>query len=43
MSPPAYDNKTGFSFEGALRESEKVGDTYWDYHLMSILRKEWKC
>jgi len=37
-----YDN-TGFSPEGTLRESAKVGDSYWNCHLMSVLRKEWKC
>jgi RimJ/RimL family protein N-acetyltransferase len=36
-------NKTGFSLEGTLRESAKVGDSYWNCHLMSILKKEWKC
>ncbi|MCP4608004.1 MAG: GNAT family N-acetyltransferase [Planctomycetes bacterium] len=36
-------SKTGFSLEGTLRESAKVGDSYWNCHLMSILRKEWKC
>lgn len=35
--------KAGFKLEGTLRESARVGDSYWDCHLMSILRKEWKC
>ena len=34
--------KTGFTMEGTLRESAKVEDTYWDCHIMSILRNEWK-
>ena len=36
-----YKN-AGFRLEGTLRESAKVGDSYWNCHLMSILRKEWK-
>jgi RimJ/RimL family protein N-acetyltransferase len=35
-------SKAGFILEGTLRESAKVGDAYWNCHLMSILRKEWK-
>ena len=35
--------KMGFSLEGTLRQSAKVGDSYWNCHLMSILQKEWKC
>jgi RimJ/RimL family protein N-acetyltransferase len=35
--------KAGFKLEGTLRESAKVGNSYWNCHLMSILRKEWKC
>jgi RimJ/RimL family protein N-acetyltransferase len=35
-----YKN-AGFVFEGTLRQSSKVGDSYWNCHLMSILRKEW--
>ena len=33
--------RTGFVLEGTLRQSAKVGDAYWNCHLMSILRKEW--
>jgi RimJ/RimL family protein N-acetyltransferase len=36
-----YKN-VGFKLEGTIRESAKVGDKYWNCHLMSILRKEWK-
>lgn len=32
--------KYGFSFEGILRESEKVGDRYIDIMYMSLLRRE---
>jgi RimJ/RimL family protein N-acetyltransferase len=35
-----YKN-AGFRLEGTLRESAKVGDSYWNCHLMSILRREW--
>lgn len=35
-----YENM-GFTLEGTLRESAKVGSCYWNCHLMSILRKEW--
>jgi hypothetical protein len=28
--------------EKTLRESAKVGDSYWNCHIMSILRREWK-
>jgi len=35
--------KAGFEHEGTLRESAKAGKSYWNCHLMSILRKEWKC
>ena len=35
--------KLGFSLEGTTRESAKAGDTYWNCHLMSILKKEWSC
>lgn len=34
--------KAGFKLEGTLRESAKVGDVYWNCHLMSLLRREWK-
>lgn len=33
--------RTGFVLEGTLRQSAKVGDSYWNCHLMSILRREW--
>jgi RimJ/RimL family protein N-acetyltransferase len=33
--------KVGFTLEGTLRESAKVGNSFWDCHIMSILRKEW--
>jgi RimJ/RimL family protein N-acetyltransferase len=33
--------RAGFIREGTLRESAKVGDSYWNCHLMSILQKEW--
>jgi len=33
--------KLGFTLEGTLRESAKVGDSYWNCDLMSILRNEW--
>lgn len=32
----------GFSMEGTMRESAKAGNTYWNCHLMSILKREWK-
>lgn len=35
--------QAGFIREGTLRESAKVGEAYWNCHLMSILRKEWLC
>jgi RimJ/RimL family protein N-acetyltransferase len=34
--------KMGFTLEGTLRESAKVGDSFWNCHMMSILRKEWQ-
>jgi RimJ/RimL family protein N-acetyltransferase len=34
--------KAGFILEGTLREHAKVGDQYWNCHMMSLLRKEWK-
>ena len=34
--------KIGFSLEGTMRESARVGNTYWNCHLMSILKREWK-
>ncbi|KAA0761792.1 GNAT family N-acetyltransferase [Bacillus sp. SH5-2] len=33
--------KIGFVKEGLLRESEKVGDTYWNLWEMSMLEYEW--
>ncbi len=33
--------RAGFVHEGTLRQSAKVGESYWNCHLMSILRKEW--
>ncbi len=35
--------KAGFVLEGTLRQVVKVGSSYWNYHVMSVLRKEWKC
>ncbi len=35
--------RAGFVLEGTLRQVVKVGNSYWNYHLMSVLRKEWKC
>jgi RimJ/RimL family protein N-acetyltransferase len=35
--------KAGFVLEGTLRQVVKVGNSYWNYYLMSVLRKEWKC
>ncbi len=32
----------GFKLEGTLRESYKVGDSFWNCHVMSILCKEWQ-
>ncbi len=34
--------KAGFVLEGTLREYANVGDKYWNCHMMSLLRKEWK-
>ena len=33
--------KTGFVKEGLLRESKKVGETYWNVWEMSMLEYEW--
>jgi RimJ/RimL family protein N-acetyltransferase len=33
--------KTGFCIEGTLRETSKVDTTYWNCHIMSILKREW--
>ncbi len=35
--------KAGFVLEGTLRQVVKVGNSYWNYLRMSVLRKEWKC
>ena len=32
----------GFKLEGTLRETSKVGNSFWNCHMMSILRKEWQ-
>ena len=32
----------GFKLEGTLRETSKVGDSFWNCNMMSILRKEWQ-
>jgi RimJ/RimL family protein N-acetyltransferase len=34
--------KAGFIYEGTTRESAKAGTEYWNCHIMSLLRKEWK-
>jgi len=34
--------KIGFTLEGTMRELAKVDDSYWNCHMMSILRKEWE-
>jgi len=34
--------KLGFILEGTLREYAKVGDKYWNCHMMSLLRRDWK-
>ena len=31
----------GFTHEGTLRDSARVGDERWSCHIMSILRSEW--
>ena len=35
--------KAGFVLEGTLRQVVKVGNSYWNYLRMSVLRKEWEC
>ena len=35
-----YKN-AGFVLEGTLRQSARVDGSYWDCHLMGILRQEW--
>jgi len=37
-----YYNNMGFKLEGTLRQTSKVGDSFWNCHMMSILRKEWQ-
>jgi len=45
-----YDNNTsinvykhlGFVFEGTMRENYYNEGKYWDSHIMSILKREWK-
>lgn len=34
--------KAGFIYEGTMRQSAKTGTEYWNCHIMSLLRKEWK-
>ena len=34
--------KVGFKLEGTLRQTSKVGNSFWDCCMMSILRKEWQ-
>jgi len=34
--------KLGFVLEGTLRQSVKVGDSFWNCLLMSVLQKEWQ-
>ncbi len=33
--------RIGFVHEGTLRQSARVGSSYWNCHLMSVLRGEW--
>lgn len=33
--------KIGFALEGTLRQSIRVGESYWNCHIMSVLRDEW--
>jgi RimJ/RimL family protein N-acetyltransferase len=33
--------RAGFVCEGTLRQTARVGDTYWSCRMMSILREEW--
>lgn len=35
-------SKVGFVHEGTKRESVSVGDSFWNCHFMSILKREWK-
>jgi RimJ/RimL family protein N-acetyltransferase len=32
----------GFKKEGLLRDSRRVGDSYWNLYEMSILEDEWR-
>ena len=32
----------GFTLEGTLRQSARVGNSYWNCHVMSLLRTEWQ-
>jgi len=34
--------KSGFTKEGILRHSRKLGNDYWNLQIMSILEDEWK-
>lgn len=34
--------RAGFTHEGTLRDSARVGDERWNCHIMSILRPEWQ-
>lgn len=34
--------KIGFKLEGTLRQSVSIGESYWNCHMMSILRDEWR-
>jgi len=34
---------SGFVHEGTLRQSAKVGRSYWNCNIMSILIEDWKC
>ncbi len=34
--------KVGFALDGTLRQSIKVGESYWNCHIMSVLRDEWR-
>jgi RimJ/RimL family protein N-acetyltransferase len=34
--------KVGLTHEGTMRDVFRVGNTFWSYHLMSILEDEWK-
>ncbi len=35
-------SKAGFVLEGTKRESARTGNSFWNCHLMSILKREWK-